>query len=80
MSSILFSLSFSARVARENMHIILMDSDSAVIEAEGSLSSGNERITARLIFDIYIRRSLNEMFPAKMDVSFEIVLSEKLDR
>lgn len=63
------------------MHIILMDSDSAVIEAEGSLSSGNERITARLIFDIYIRRSLNEMFlQAKMDVSFEIALSEKLDR
>jgi len=43
--------------------VILMDSDSAVIGSiAGSLSSGNERITPRLIFDIYIRSLLNKIF------------------
>lgn len=60
---------------RGNTRIILMDSDSAVIGAEGSLSSGNERVTARLIFDIYIRASLNKIF-----VGSGAVLSEKLAR
>ena len=62
-------MSSTVRQGEGNMHVILMDSDSAVIEAKGSLSSGNERIMARLIFDIYISASLNKIFEPRWDLT-----------